>query len=158
MFPIDTTQTKSNRKDELGIIEDRVKLVLSELDKSTAEVEGLNKKLSDVFKDKIAELNFEINQRKKAEVSLQKSEEQFRTVFQNAPIGIVIISNEGKITSVNKSFCDTIGFQRDEVIGIPIKYLFEKNDLEGFSHESLTVDDLPIADINTEKMTPKKRG
>ena len=156
--PNNTTQTKSNRKDELGIIEDRVKLVLSELDKSTAEVEGLNKKLSDVFKDKIAELNFEINQRKKAEVSLQKSEEQFRTVFQNAPIGIVIISNEGKITSVNKSFCDTIGFQRDEVIGIPIKYLFEKNDLEGFSQESLTVDDLPIADINTEKRLLKKEG
>jgi PAS domain S-box-containing protein len=155
---VDTTKAKSTRKDELGIIEDRVKLVLAELDKSTAEVEVLNKKLSDVFKDKIAELNFEINQRKKAEISLQKSEEQFRTVFQNAPIGIVIISTEGKITSVNKSFCDTIGFQRDEIIGLPIKYLFEKNDLEGFSEQSFDFNSGPVADINTEKLLLKKEG
>ncbi|MCK7525511.1 MAG: PAS domain S-box protein [Ignavibacteriales bacterium] len=118
--------SKFYKKDELGLIEDRVKILMSELDKSTSEVENLNKKLHDVFKDKISELNFEINQRKKAEISLQKSEEQFRLVFQNAPIGIVIISTEGKIISVNKSFCNTIGFERDEIIGIPIKYLFEQ--------------------------------
>lgn len=146
------------KKDELGIIEDRVKLLLSELDKSSSEVENLNKKLHDVFKDKISELNFEINQRKKAEISLQKSEEQFRLVFQNAPIGIVIISVEGKIISVNRSFCDTIGFEREEIIGIPIKYIFEQNDLEGFSEEGFDLDGNPVADINTEKMLLKKEG
>ena len=150
--------SKLYRKDELGIIEDRVKSLLSELDKSSSEVENLNKKLHDVFKDKISELNFEINQRKKAEVLLQKSEEQFRLVFQNAPIGIVIISIEGKITSVNKSFCDTIGFERDEIIGIPIKYIFEQNDLEGFSEDGFDLDGNPVADINTEKMLLKKEG
>jgi len=151
-------KSKLFKKDELGIIEDRVKLLLSELDKSSSEVENLNKKLHDVFKDKISELNFEINQRKKAEVSLQKSEEQFRLVFQNAPIGIVIISTEGKIISVNKSFCDTIGFVRDEIIGIPIKYLFEQNDLEGFSDDGFDLNGNPVADINTEKILLKKEG
>lgn len=150
--------SKLFKKDELGIIEDRVRFLLSELDKSSSEVESLNKKLHDVFKDKIAELNFEINQRKKAEVSLQKSEEQFRLVFQNAPIGIVIISTEGKIISVNRSFCDTIGFERDEIIGIPIKYLFEQNDLEGFSDDAFDLNGNPVADINTEKMLLKKEG
>ena len=155
---IDNKKISSSRKDELGIIEDRVNIVLAELDRSTGEVESLNKKLHDVFKDKIAELNFEINQRKKAEVSLQKSEEQFRLVFQNAPIGIVIISTEGIINSVNKSFCDTIGFQRDEIIGIPIKYLFEKNELEGFSDDGFDTEGNPVADINTEKILLKKEG
>ena len=151
-------KSKLFKKDELGIIEDRVKILMSELDKSTSEVENLNKKLHDVFKDKISELNFEINQRKKAEISLQKSEEQFRLVFQNAPIGIVIISTEGKIISVNKSFCDTIGFVRDEIIGIPIKYLFEQNDLEGFSDDGFDLNGNPVADINTEKILLKKEG
>ena len=152
------SESKFYKKDELGIIEDRVKILMSELDKSTSEVENLNKKLHDVFKDKISELNFEINQRKKAEISLQKSEEQFRLVFQNAPIGIVIISTEGKIISVNKSFCDTIGFERDEIIGIPIKYLFEQNDLEGFSDDGFDLNGNPVADINTEKILLKKEG
>ena len=151
-------KSKLFKKDELGIIEDRVKILMSELDKSTSEVENLNKKLHDVFKDKISELNFEINQRKKAEISLQKSEEQFRLVFQNAPIGIVIISTEGKIISVNKSFCNTIGFVRDEIIGIPIKYLFEQNDLEGFSDDGFDLNGNPVADINTEKILLKKEG
>jgi PAS domain S-box-containing protein len=154
----DNKRFASHRKDELGIIEDRVNIVLAELDRSSGEVESLNKKLHDVFKDKIAELNFEINQRKKAEISLQKSEEQFRLVFQNAPIGIVIISTEGKIISVNKSFCDTIGFERDEIIGIPIKYLFERNDIEGFSDETFDLNGNPVADINSEKMLLKKEG
>lgn len=154
----DVKKNKNYKKDELGIIADRVNILLNELDRSSSEVESLNKKLHDVFKDKIAELNFEINQRKKAEISLQKSEEQFRLVFQNAPIGIVIISTEGKIISVNRSFCETIGFERDEIIGIPIKYLFEKNDLEGFGGESLDYDGSPIADINTEKILLKKEG
>ena len=151
-------KSKFYKKDELGIIEDRVKILMSELDKSTSEVENLNKKLHDVFKDKISELNFEINQRKKAEISLQKSEEQFRLVFQNAPIGIVIISTEGKIISVNKSFCNTIGFERDEIIGIPIKFLFEQNDLEGFSEDGFDLNGIPVADINTEKILLKKEG
>lgn len=146
------------RKDELGIIEDRVKLVLNELDRSTSEVENLNKKLHDVFKDKIAELNFEINQRKKAEISLQKSEEQFRTVFQNAPIGIVIISTDAKIISANRSFCNTIGFEKDEVIGVPIKYLFDKNDLGGFSDTQVKLYNEPIPDINSEKKLLRKEG
>jgi PAS domain S-box-containing protein len=145
-------------KDQLSVLSDRVDIVLAELEKSSTEVESLNKKLHNVFKDKISELNFEINQRKKAEISLQKSEEQFRLVFQNAPIGIVIISSEGKILSVNKSFCDTIGFEREEIIGIPIKYLFEKNDLEGFSDETFNNNGIPIADINTEKILLKKEG
>ncbi|MDY0082480.1 MAG: PAS domain-containing sensor histidine kinase [Ignavibacteriaceae bacterium] len=149
---------KNSKKSELRVLEDRVNILLGELDRSSGEVESLNKKLHDVFKDKIAELNFEINQRKKAEILLQKSEEQFRLVFQNAPIGIVIISTEGKIISVNRSFCNTVGFERDEIIGIPVKYLFERNDLEGFDDDSLEYNGKPIADINTEKTLLKKEG
>ena len=151
------TEKKSN-KDQLGILSDRVDIVLDELDKSSSEVEVLNKKLHDVFKDKISELNFEINQRKKAEISLQKSEEQFRLVFQNAPIGIVIISKEGRIFSVNKSFCDTIGYNREEILGMKINHLFEKDDLDGFSEEGFDFTEDPIADINSQKVLIKREG
>lgn len=147
-----------SHKDQLGVLEDRIDIVLSELEKSSSEVELLNKKLHDVFKDKISELNFEINQRKKAEISLQKSEEQFRLVFQNAPIGIVIISREGKIISVNKSFCDTLGYQREEIIGMSVKHLFDNNDLDGFSDERFDFDGMPVADINSQKLIYKKEG
>lgn len=149
---------KSQNKDELRVLADRIDIVLDELEKSSTQVESLNKKLHDVFKDKIAELNFEIAQRKKAEISLQKSEEQFRLVFQNAPIGIVIISRDGRIISVNKSFCDTLGFNREEILGIPIKHLFDKEELDGFSDESFDFNGQPVADINSQKVLLKKEG
>lgn len=149
---------KSQNKDELRVLADRIDIVLDELEKSSTQVESLNKKLHDVFKDKIAELNFEISQRKKAEISLQKSEEQFRLVFQNAPIGIVIISRDGRIISVNKSFCDTLGFNREEILGIPIKHLFDKEELDGFSDESFDFNGQPVADINSQKVLLKKEG
>jgi PAS domain S-box-containing protein len=143
---------------QVGIIADRVNYLLNDYNKTITEVESLNKKLHDVFKDKIVELNLEINQRKKIEISLQKSEEQFRLVFQNAPIGIVIISLDGIIISVNKSFCDTIGFSREEIIGIPIKYLFERKNIEGFSKDRLALDDIHVANINSENVLLKKEG
>jgi PAS domain S-box-containing protein len=149
--------TKS-RKDQLGVIEDRVNTVLSELEKSSSEVEFLNKKLHDVFKDKISELNFEISQRKKAEISLQKSEEQFRLVFQNAPIGIVIISRDGRIISVNKSFCDTLGYQREEILGIPVKPLLDNGGLSGLNTADLYFDGSPIADFESQKVVIRREG
>jgi PAS domain S-box-containing protein len=63
-----------------------------------------------------------------------------------------------EILSVNKSFCDTIGFDREEIISVPIKYLFEKNDLEGFSDSSISTNKNPVADINTEKKLLRKEG
>ncbi|MDP2365987.1 MAG: hypothetical protein Q8M94_19720, partial [Ignavibacteria bacterium] len=47
-IPQDLNKTGFRRKDELGIIEDRVNVVLAELDRSSNEVESLNKKLHDV--------------------------------------------------------------------------------------------------------------
>ncbi len=45
-LPQDINNTNFRRKDELGIIEDRVNIVLAELDRSSNEVESLNKKLA----------------------------------------------------------------------------------------------------------------
>jgi len=157
---ISSSQVKytPNTRNQLRVISDRVSLFLTDYKKASAEVDALSKRLNDLFKDKIVELNLEINQRKKVEISLQKSEEQFRLVFQNAPIGIVIIATDGKILSVNKSFCDTTGFNREEIIGLHIKFLFEKNYLEGFSEERSEAYEIPIANINSEKILLRKEG
>lgn len=148
----------NSAKDQIGVLSDRIDIVLSELDKSSSEVEILNKKLHDVFKDRISELNFEITQRRKAEISLQKSEEQFRLVFENAPIGIVIISCEGKILSVNKSFCDTLGYSSEEIIGIQIKHLFDDHIENTIIEESFEYDGTPISDTDYQKILFKREG
>lgn len=115
------------KNNEIGIIAHKIYEILNELDKSSSEVNNLNEKLKDVFRDKIYELDVEVNQRKRAESFLKKSEEQFKLLFENAPIGMFIISGEGKALKANKAFCDTIGYDFHEIIGAHIKYIFSGN-------------------------------
>lgn len=115
------------KNNEIGIIAHKIYEILNELDKSSSEVNNLNEKLKDVFRDKIYELDVEINQRKRAENFLKKSEEQFKLLFENAPIGMFIISSDGKALKANKAFCNTIGYDFHEIIGAHIKYIFSGN-------------------------------
>ncbi len=115
------------KNNEVGIIAQKIYEILNELDKSSSEVNNLNEKLKDVFRDKIYELDVEINQRKRAESFLKNSEEQFKLLFENAPIGMFIISGDGKALKANKAFCNTIGYDFHEIIGAHIKYIFSGN-------------------------------
>ena len=115
------------KNNEVGIIAHKIYEILNELDKSSSEVNNLNEKLKDVFRDKIYELDVEINQRKRAENFLKNSEEQFKLLFENAPIGMFIISREGKALKANKAFFNTIGYELHEIIGAHIKYIFSGN-------------------------------
>jgi PAS domain S-box-containing protein len=74
----------------------------------------------------------EMDLKRQAEISLQKSENQFRLLFENAPIGMVIVSPKMKIEKVNKSFCDTLGYREEDLIGLRMDRLLpldESNDM-----------------------------
>jgi len=113
--------------DEIELLADKINSVLMELDVSSERVESLNTKLKGDFKEKVHELEYEINQKKQARISQQASEKQFRLLFENAPIGMVIVSPDMKIKSVNKSFCSTLGYGIDELLGLGIENLFGRD-------------------------------
>ena len=55
--------------------------------------------------------------RKKTEEMLRESEERFRTLMEEAPIGICNTDLKGKITYVNKRFEEATGYSREEIVG-----------------------------------------
>ncbi|MCJ7719524.1 PAS domain S-box protein, partial [Candidatus Bathyarchaeota archaeon] len=59
----------------------------------------------------------DITERKKAEEVLQKSEETFKTLMEEAPIGICNTDLKGKITYVNRRFEEATGYSREEIVG-----------------------------------------
>jgi PAS domain S-box-containing protein len=59
----------------------------------------------------------DISERKRAEEALQLSEEKFRTIFENAPVGIFQSSLEGKLLSANATVAEMFGYgSADEIL------------------------------------------
>jgi PAS domain S-box-containing protein len=110
-------------ENEFGKIASSVNVLADNLQKAYTQIEKLNKELKFQFRDKIGELNYEINQRRQAEYSLKQSEEQFRLLFEMAPIGMVISSIHGRILKVNAAFHSALGYSEKEILEKKIKDL-----------------------------------
>jgi diguanylate cyclase (GGDEF)-like protein/PAS domain S-box-containing protein len=51
------------------------------------------------------------------ELALKKSEEKYRLVFENVPVGIVHYDKAGTVTDCNRKFDDIIGAPKNKVVG-----------------------------------------
>jgi PAS domain S-box-containing protein len=63
----------------------------------------------------------EEKKRKALERIVKESENRFRTIFELSPTGIILIESSGKIIEVNKAFCNSLGYSRNEIIGQNIR-------------------------------------
>jgi two-component system, cell cycle sensor histidine kinase and response regulator CckA len=59
--------------------------------------------------------NLDITKRKAGEVTLRESEQRYRTLFDKATDGIVILDTEGRLIDANESFANIHGYTTDEV-------------------------------------------
>ncbi|HEU18912.1 MAG TPA: PAS domain S-box protein [Deltaproteobacteria bacterium] len=59
----------------------------------------------------------DITERKTAEGALRESEERFRTAFENAAVGMLLIRLDGSFMRINMYFCEMLGFSEGELRG-----------------------------------------
>jgi PAS domain S-box-containing protein len=74
----------------------------------------------------IVELNSDITERKRAELSLREAEQQFRGLMESAPDAIVIVDEQATITLVNARAEELFGYAREELIGRPVEMLLPR--------------------------------
>ncbi len=67
---------------------------------------------------------YDITERRKAQKELRESEQKFRTLFNEVPIGITVTSINGKIIMANEVFQRTIGYSLEELNNINARKLY----------------------------------
>lgn len=71
----------------------------------------------------------DITKRKVAEEALQESETRFRSTFELAPIGMGLVSFDGKFLQVNNALCETLGYEQAELMARSLLELSHPDDL-----------------------------
>jgi diguanylate cyclase (GGDEF)-like protein/PAS domain S-box-containing protein len=61
---------------------------------------------------------------------LREAEERFRLAFDNAPIGMALVSPDGRFLQVNASLCDLVGYPADELVMKSFQDITHPDDLD----------------------------
>jgi PAS domain S-box-containing protein len=71
-----------------------------------------------------------ITERRNREAELRESEQRFRRAFDDAPIGMVLVTLRGHFLKANRAFCRMIGFPETELLGKDFQSVTHPADLE----------------------------
>ncbi len=69
-------------------------------------------------------------ERNRANEALRESEERFAGAFEQAPIGVALVSPEGRWLRVNKALCDLVGYSEAELLTRTFQDITHPADLE----------------------------
>ncbi len=72
----------------------------------------------------------EVTERQHAAEALRKSEARFRATFENAAVGIAHVGVDGTWLDVNDRLCTTVGYSRDEILGMTFQDITHPDDLK----------------------------
>jgi len=114
---------------------------LTEKKKFINEIQKLNRTLEQKVKERTEqllnvnkELKEEIKNRAKTERLLKEREYQYRNIFNSVQEGLIIVDKKGKIVEANPVASKIHGYPHKQFIGMDIKILIDKSELERFKN------------------------
>ncbi|MBN9518041.1 PAS domain S-box protein [bacterium] len=71
----------------------------------------------------------DITDRKRAEEQLRHAEQQFRSAFDDAAVGMALLSLDGRFLRVNQALCETVGYAEAELLAQTFRGVTHPDDL-----------------------------
>ena len=95
----------------------RRKKLECELRRYEGELEGLVKERTAELQMAMDQLQSKVVECRTTEEALQGSEERFRKIFEEGPLGMIVVGKDFKLMKANKSFCSMLGYDEEELLG-----------------------------------------
>ncbi len=90
---------------------------------------GRTRRIESAVRERTAALRAEVAERHVAEAALRASEQRFRNILDNVPIGIVYTGLDGRMIQANPRFCELTGYAENELAALPPADLTHAEDL-----------------------------
>jgi len=99
--------------------------------------------------------NLDITDRKQAQIALQKSEQEYKSLFDQNPDAVFSLDLQGRFTNVNKGLADLTGLSASEMRGMDFLDFVHPDDLQGA--RKIVVNDMIIGVHGVAKDITEKK-
>ena len=72
----------------------------------------------------------DVTEQRRVAAALQESEERFRKVFEEGPLGVVLLGLDARIQHCNQRFCEMLGYSEEEIIALGLVGVSHPEDWE----------------------------
>lgn len=105
-----------------------------------------------------AVIQTDMTERRVAEETLRAAEERFHQIFDEGPIGTLVLDNDRCIADANQVFCDITGYRRDELVGKLLSDIARPDDLDLEGELEVRLDSGEIPRYRLEKRLVTKNA
>lgn len=99
-----------------------------------------------------------IEERKQTEQHLKENEERFRRVFEDGPLGVILLGPDNRFLRVNHMFCKMLGYSEKELVGKSFVDITYPEDINISLNKAKDVFNRNKPSIKFEKRYIKKNG
>src|SRR5918997_2308912 len=72
----------------------------------------------------------DVTERRRSEQELREAEELFRGAFDDAAVGMALNNLDGRFIQVNRSLCEMLGYEEEELLGFTFRDISHPEDLD----------------------------